>query len=75
MSQTFDGHRVDKRVWTFAVLLAWLAQWLSRGHRAKSGDMWDSLFVRAVAPGGNISTLRQRVEECRDVLRKAGELA
>lgn len=34
-----------------------------------------SLFVSAVAPGGNITTLRQRVEECRAMLRKAGELA
>lgn len=45
------------------------------GHRAKDGDLWDSLFVRTVAPGGNISTLRQRVEECRAVLRAAEEMA
>lgn len=42
------------------------------GHRAKNGDMWDSLFTRTVAPGGSIATLRQRVEECRKVLRDAG---
>lgn len=45
------------------------------GHRPRGGDMWDSLLVSTVAPGGDITTLRQRVEECRAALRKAGELA
>lgn len=40
------------------------------GHRAKDGDFWDSMLTSAVAPNGDISTLRQRVEDCRETLRE-----
>lgn len=46
------------------------------GHRAKDGDIWDSILTAAVCPkGAGLSDLATRIEACRKALRDAGEIA
>lgn len=37
--------------------------------------MWDALLKGNVAPGGKVSDLPARIEECRKLLRQAGAMA
>lgn len=43
-------------------------------HRDIDGDHWDRILAHAIAPGGQTVGLERRIEACRQMLRKAGEL-
>lgn len=45
------------------------------GHRDIDGDHWDRILTHNVCPDGQgADTLNARIEACRQMLRKAGEL-